>query len=327
MHCGSRSRRSTSPRRTKHHRFLRPYPGDGRCTPADASAARLRVAARLQPHLLLRRCRRASRRAASAAMQSLRGGLAAAVLIQLILAVFVSHLTSQTRPARAACPARAPRRHAAASTSEQSSTPAARSTQVAGLPVARVGQEGAPAAADLAAAQPRVHGQGEDKLGELGEASVPGLARCTSFSSAICTQPGRRCVSETPAKGGALWALGRCGRRRAVLRTRPRQAALSVSRRRSPRHAAPSCPWSVWWAHRVLRRVRAPRRGTAVGGARGGPPAAQEVERGRAQSCLRVPRAGRTCGFKGARIWRCELIPRWGVAIHRHPLVIYGYLG
>jgi len=46
----------------------------GRRTPADASAARLRVAARLQPHLLLRRCRRASRRAAGAARLSLRGG-------------------------------------------------------------------------------------------------------------------------------------------------------------------------------------------------------------------------------------------------------------
>jgi hypothetical protein len=146
--------------------------------------------------------------------------------------------------------------------------------------------------------------------GELAWGGVPVLARCTSVSSAICARPGRRCVSETPAKGGALWALGGGGRRRAVLGTRPRQAALSVPRCRSPRRAAPSWPWSVWWAHRVLRRVRAPRRGTAVGGARGGPPAMQEVQRGRAQSCLRVPRAGRTCGYKGARIWRCELIPR-----------------
>ena len=235
---------------------------------------------------------------------------AAAVVIQLLLAVFDSHLTSQTRPAHAACPARAPRRHAAASTSERSSTPAARNAQVVGLPVARVGQESAPAAADLAAAQPRVHGQGEDKRRRRAWGGVPVLARCTSVSSAICARPGRRCVSETPAKGGALWALGGGGRRRAVLGTRPRQAALSVPRCRSPRRAAPSWPWSVWWAHRVLRRVRAPRRGTAVGGARGGPPAMQEVQRGRAQSCLRVPRAGRTCGYKGARIWRCELIPR-----------------
>jgi len=36
--------------------------------------------------------------------------------------------------------------------------------------VARVGQEGAPAAAHLAAAQTQVHGQlGEDKRGKLGE--------------------------------------------------------------------------------------------------------------------------------------------------------------
>jgi len=42
--------------------------------------------------------------------------------------------------------------------------------QVEDLPVARVSLNGAPAAAHLAAAQPRVHGQlGEDERGELGE--------------------------------------------------------------------------------------------------------------------------------------------------------------